>query len=889
MTDTRARLEVALAATYRIERELGQGGMATVYLAHDVKHDRKVALKVLRPELSAVIGADRFLVEIKTTANLQHPHILALYDSGQVDGTVFYVMPFVEGESLRDRLDREKQLPVGDAVRIATEVAGALDYAHRRGVIHRDIKPANILLHDGRALVADFGIALAASRTEGGSRMTETGMSLGTPHYMSPEQALGERNLDARTDVYALGCVLHEMLAGEPPFDGPTAQAIIARVMSGEPESVTVLRKSVPDHVADAILTALSKLPADRFASAAEFGAALGGGATGGFSRSGATRAAAADRRPQAARLALPAALVLATVLALWGWLRPAAAPEMLPSRLAIPAPGLGGGGVGLARRIDITRDGRMLIYNELVSGESRTMRRTLEGEEGTPLPGMPLGYTGYAVSPNGREFIATDLMMTANFRFPMDGGGGKPLPQQVAASIAVAWSSDGTLWLSPANDRARGIARIGTDGEVTHPFPPERSNLVLQWVLPGDRYALAVRSPAGTAFGTPFLLDLVTGGISPLLTTDVAEIRYTAGLLVYVLPDGSMEAVRFDPRSRQVSGSSVVLATGVAMTGSALAQIAVSDNGTIAYVPAAPRSLVLLDRAGGARTVVPEERNYHYPRFSPDGQRILTDYTSPDGRDAWTISLADGAVSRVTFDRDGHDATWEPDGRFVTYSSALRAGGALSIYRTRPGRGGEVDSLISSSSVSYPGVWLPDRSALVTAGSSLRGDSRGDIAIIRNGGRGPVEALVATRFEESHPALSRDGRWLAYTSDQSGEPEVYLRQLDGEGEQVRISLSGGTEPLWAPSGRELFYRAPAADRVVLMSASLRLGPVVTVAERRQLFDVSEMLPGTPHLNYDISPDGRTFAMVRQNPATRIMVLQNAPALFRQLERGTNR
>ena len=181
-------LTAALADRYRIERELGAGGMATVYLAQDVKHDRKVALKVLRPELSAVIGAERFLVEIKTTANLQHPHILALYDSGQVDGTVFYVMPYVEGESLRDLLDREKQLPVGDAVRIATEIAGALDYAHRHGVIHRDIKPANILLHDGRALVADFGIALAASRTEGGSRMTETGLSLGTPHYMSPER-----------------------------------------------------------------------------------------------------------------------------------------------------------------------------------------------------------------------------------------------------------------------------------------------------------------------------------------------------------------------------------------------------------------------------------------------------------------------------------------------------------------------------------------------------------------------------------------------------------------------------------------------------------------------------------------------------------------------------
>ena len=227
---------------YRIERELGAGGMATVYLAHDLKHDRKVAIKVLRPELAAVIGAARFLREIKTIATLQHPHILGLIDSGEVDGTAYYVMPFVEGESLRDRLNREKQLPIADAVRLATEVAAALDYAHRHGVIHRDIKPENIMLHDGSALVTDFGIALAVSSAGGAGRMTETGMSLGTPHYMSPKQAMGEREITARSDIYALGCVLYEMLTVEPPFEGATAQAIVARVLT---ESPRLLGRSV--------------------------------------------------------------------------------------------------------------------------------------------------------------------------------------------------------------------------------------------------------------------------------------------------------------------------------------------------------------------------------------------------------------------------------------------------------------------------------------------------------------------------------------------------------------------------------------------------------------------------------------------------------------------
>ncbi len=225
------RLGAALADRYRIERELGAGGMATVYLAQDLRHDRQVALKVLKPELAAVIGAERFLNEIKVTANLQHPHILPLYDSGEADGLLFYVMPLIEGESLHDRLIRERQLPVEDAVAITSAVAGALDYAHRHDVIHRDIKPENILLHDGQPLVADFGIALAVSEA-GGSRLTETGLSLGTPFYMSPEQATGERVIDKRSDVYSLGCVAYEMLAGEPPHTGPTSQAVIAKILT---------------------------------------------------------------------------------------------------------------------------------------------------------------------------------------------------------------------------------------------------------------------------------------------------------------------------------------------------------------------------------------------------------------------------------------------------------------------------------------------------------------------------------------------------------------------------------------------------------------------------------------------------------------------------------
>jgi serine/threonine-protein kinase len=271
VTSLQQRLESGLSGRYTIERELGQGGMAIVFLAQDLRHDRKVALKVLRPEVSAEVGAERFLREIKMAAGLTHPHILPVYDSGEADGLLFYVMPNMEGRSLRERLDGERQLPLEDALRITREVASALDYAHRHQVVHRDIKPENILLHEGAAMVADFGIGKALS---GGGSVTQTGMTLGTPAYMSPEQASGDSDIDGRSDLYSLGCVLYEMLSGEPPFTGPTAQAIIAKRFVSPIPKVRVTR-DVPEAVDEALTRALSRTPVDRFPTAAEFAVAL--------------------------------------------------------------------------------------------------------------------------------------------------------------------------------------------------------------------------------------------------------------------------------------------------------------------------------------------------------------------------------------------------------------------------------------------------------------------------------------------------------------------------------------------------------------------------------------------------------------------------------------
>ena len=460
MTDL-DRLTAALAQTYRLEKEIGKGGMATVYLGEDLRHQRRVAVKVLRPDLSAIVGAERFLNEIRVTANLQHPHILPLYDSGSADGLLFYVMPFVQGESLRDRLSREKQLPIEEAVRLAREVASALDYAHRQGVIHRDIKPENILLQDGTALVTDFGIALAVSQA-GGKRMTETGLSLGTPYYMSPEQATGDRQIDARSDIYALGAVLYEMLSGDPPHTGSTAQAIIAAVVTEEPRDIASRRPRLSPHVAEAVHRALEKLPADRFASAAEFAKALEGPATatGRFASAPAARRAA--RRPWA-RAALLASGILVGLAAGHVLFRAPVAPPETRTRLTF---------TGDASAPSVTRDGHWLAF---IRGRCRTVGGNCEGDlvaqelpRGTPsvVVAGAKEMSQAAWSPDGATLLLTMRPASGEpglYAVPRAGG----LARKVADGADLfAFANDRTVAFTSRGRRAISLADIAT-GEV--------------------------------------------------------------------------------------------------------------------------------------------------------------------------------------------------------------------------------------------------------------------------------------------------------------------------------------------------------------------------------------------------------------------------------------
>ena len=868
MTDVIARLASTLADRYRIERELGQGGMATVYLAHDVKHDRPVALKVLRPELAAILGGERFLKEIRTTANLQHPHILALHDSGEAEGLVYYVMPYVEGESLRDRLTREKQLPVDEAVRIAREVAGALDYAHRHGVVHRDIKPENILLHDGSAIVADFGIALAASRSEGSTRMTETGMSLGTPHYMAPEQAMGEREITPKADVYALGCVTYEMLTGEPPFNGPTAQAIIARVMTEEPRGLTIQRKTIPPHVESAVMTALSKLPADRFATAAEFSAALGDASAvpRTVMRTGAAPVTKARGTQWAVTAGVGALLLAAAFVAGKGSRSSDAfvtATQIIPGpdhRLAAP----------YASNLAVSPDGRSIVYIGVGKGSqgNQLYLRRLGDFTSTPIAGTADVFGDVAFSPDGRSVIYERRDYNV-MRVPVSGGQATVVAP-VSTCCTLQWTPEGTVFST-----ARGIELVPAGGGA--------SRLLGQVsILPGT----AVLLPGGKAMvyidAVParhvVFAEIGSNRRTPVpgLPDNVDDLDYADGYLL-VHAGTTLYAVRFDPASGRTSGESSVLLNDVrlgASGGFVESQLAVGGP-TLVYVPATGYNrLVLVDR-NGRETVIPESTGtFHRPRFSPDGRKISMDITRTEGRDVWVYDLDQQTLTRVTFQPNGHDAVWTPDGRTLVYAAASSSDTALGLF-SRLLDGDRVDSIIVGPTFDAPEAVLPGGDVLGYSIDPAKAHTDG--WIIRRDGSGHRDVL-ATQFDESGYAPTPDGRWLAFVTDESGRREVYLRLLEG-GPRLQVSTGGGREPRWSPDGKTLYYRTNGAADAVLMAARISLAPL-RVVSRDTMFSVADYEEADPHGNFDVDPRSGRFVFVRQQMPNEMRVIANWKAML---------
>jgi len=873
------RLTAALSDRYRLERELGQGGMATVYLAQDLRHDRRVAVKVLRPELAAVIGAERFLAEIKTTAALQHPHILPLFDSGQVaaghdggDGPqsfLFYVMPFVEGESLRDRLNREKQLPVEDAVRIAAESASALDYAHRHGVIHRDIKPENILLHDGQALVADFGIALALSAA-GGSRMTETGMSLGTPHYMSPEQAMGEREITAKSDVYALGCVTYEMLVGEPPFTGPTAQAVVARVVTEEPRSISLQRKTVPPQVNAAVIKALSKLPADRFTTAAAFAEALTSGATAPrITTPIAASRSSAKRLVPAASIGVAALIGLLVGVAGGRWTRSSApaGPVLRFSINTASDQSLSGAPVGTTA---LSPDGSALVYVGLTPRGPQLFLRRLADLTATPISGTDGGLTPF-LSPDGRWIAFFTGQGGVLKKAPISGGASQIVQANSQNLQAAAWL-DNETFLVTANDGS--LNRLNSDGSLTKIASPDaksgETSLIPVDVFPAGDAVLALGQSGGSNSLRALAIDL-TSGKRKVLLDGIAGVDYDADCLIWVQPDGNLLAAPFDTKRKELTGSAVTIAQGVRVPVGGSAQFTISHHSSLAYVPEIPFDLAMVDRSGRWQPMAEIKRRFHSPRFSPDGRQVAMDFSQQGSRDVWLLDLREHALTRLTFDNTGHDPIWAPDGQRIAYLHT--SNGNIGIFERNVDGSGGSDSVLVGQSNLTAGSFSRDGKTMVVVATGEKGDF--DLDTMSLSGTRTLQPLLNTSFNEAWPALSPDGRWLAYESDESGQPEIYVRGFRGTGGKYIVSQSGGSEPTWSRDGRELFYRGVTAQGTSLIAAALQTAPEFRVVSRAPLFDVEPFEGASPHANYDVAPDGKGFVMVHQGQLSQIIVVQN--------------
>ena len=861
------RLTQALNDRYRIERELGQGGMATVYLARDIKHHRPVAIKVLHPELSAMLGSERFLKEIELTANLQHPHILPLFDSGEADGLLYYVMPFVDGETLRTRLEREQQLPIAEAVRITIDVADALAYAHRHSVVHRDIKPENILLHDGRPLVADFGIALAVQQA-GGSRMTQTGMSLGTPQYMAPEQAMGDRHVDHRTDIYALGVVAYEMLAGEPPFIGPSSQAIVARVMTEKPRSLRSLRDTVPAHVAEAVHTALQKLPADRFPSASEFARALGNPAF--HATVPITAVEGTDPR---ARKLTPAILVLGGIalalgaLAAWGWLRqgPEAAPRIawqFPVSIPDSAP--------LTSSFAISNDGAFLVYGGGNLGNRRIWLRRADATTPTPIEGTENG-TQPAISPDGRR--VSFQRPGQLYLVPVEGGKATMVADSLMLNTQAVWLDDYHLVFANQGGLEKVDVRGGGREPVTHLDSATGEGLHIRpSLLPDDGFVFSVQ-PANDASPTATRIAVTNpgGGHSILMPGVLARYAHPGHLLV-VRADGVLLAVPFDVAARRVSGSPRTVATGLAVAAFGLPGVAVSPSGRIAFVMGSPLPLSELVRVlrNGQATPVDADwaESFGSVAVSRDGRRVAVSLYTLASEEIQVRDLLTGGIIRIMLPGiQLRSPSFSPVDTTIVFSGVSTT--RMGVYRVAPGSSSPPELLVQLTNSPSGPMLSPDGRTLYYHTS--RGSAADLFAQPLDSLGGSPDPILATPAQERSPVPSPDGRWLAYASDESGRFEVFVRSADlGRTERWQVSRSGirTNPPRWSRDGRELFY----VSRDSMIAARVAPGEEFAIVGQTTLFSM------TPYLSFDVMPDGG-FMMVRPRAldpgAQQLMMLEH--------------
>ena len=871
MADLGTQLQAGIGSNYTIEREIGRGGMATVYLARDARHNRRVAVKVLSPELGAVLGVERFLSEIQVTANLQHPNLLPLFDSGQANGLLYYVMPYIEGESLRARLKREKQLPIDSALHIATSVASALDYAHRHGVIHRDLKPENILLHEGQPLVADFGIALAVSHA-GGERITQTGLSLGTPQYMSPEQATGDHVIDARSDVYSLGAVTYEMLTGEAPHTGNTAQAIIAKVLTDKPRSLRLARDTAPVHVEQAVETALAKLPADRFATAQDFANALAGKGvaipTG--IRTPASFMQARVSRPRWRLAVAGVVLVAATSAATWVVARGSNGDSDRVLKYTIPLQQESQVGGVFGRPYGISNDGRQIAYSATrLTGKQKIYLRSEVDPYVHEVPGTENGDQP-TFSPDGK-WIAFGV--GNSIRKVQISTGATVTLATVQSLRGLAWTKSGLivvgvnagpLLVVPENGgEPKVLTKLDATIDQDHRWPT---------VLPDGKTILFEEFRPGGAAASEVAATTLDDGSVHSLGIAAYPIGVLDGRIAYVAPSGTLLTAPFDAKALRVTGASTPHLTDVFINpASTSAFIALSHSGSLIYqIGSARNQMVLSDLRGAAKNLGLPSDQYMFPRFSPDGQRVAVTIGSGAGLDIWVYDRRSGTIERLTSTGHAERPEWTPDGKRVLYKSDRTVSWQAADHGTE-------EVIWSRSRINALEVVIApkgDQLLMRVSGPEIAQDMV--YSPIRDSAMTPV--IKGSGFGKYGIRYSPDGKWVAYASEESGAMQAYVTPFPGPGPRIQVSLDGGVEPLWSRDGRKLFY----ARGRTLFAASLTFAPEFRVLRRDSLFTGEYFFP-INKANYDVSPDGQSVLLLLGDySATAAVVVHNWAAELRR-------
>ena len=827
--------------------------MGVVYRARDSRLQRDVALKVVHPHLLDANHLDRLRREARVLAALGHPSVASVYELGETDGMAFVVMEFVPGETLADRLVAGP-LPASDVVRIACQLAAALESVHDKGLIHRDLKPANIkLTPDGVVKVLDFGLAKTTRGSDGshsdlltGSVKTREGVIAGTMGYMSPEQARGQE-IDRRTDIWAFGCVLYEMIVGRPAFAGPTTADTIAAVME-RPVNWTAIPADAAPAITRVLRRCLQRDPKQRLRDIADARLEL----------EDTTTDAAASTAPATRKWLWIGTTtgLLATGFALGALTMPTTRSTSdidRPAHFVVPLPSTPLGALDFPSAV-ISPDGTRIVYVGSRGGRTQMFQRILNAIDPVPIAGTTNAISPF-FSPDGQwvAFFSDGQLKKVNLQ------GGQPIALcDAPVGLGGSWGSHDVIAFAAAT--GSGLSRVSADGGTTQRLTMldvaqgEFSHRWPQWLPDGETILFTV-GMSGTWSNAEIVAQSVTSGKRTVLVRGGTNPHYLSdGSLLYA-QNGRIMRVALDASSLTISGSPVAVLEDVRQSADGGAQLSVARTGSAVFIPGGPdaseRRLVSVSRNGISTPFAAPPGAYAFPRASPDGQKLIVATESPT-RDLWLYDVTSGTTAQITFDAGATSPVWTRDAKRVTFSSTQV--GALNLFTTVIGEGGRSERLAPNENQQFPGAWIPDGALVFTEQRPATGR---DILILNAGERTP-RPLLESRADESSPKISPDGRWLAYVINEGARNDVYVAPISNPARARRVSVEASSEPVWAPGGRELYYRQGTAMMSATIDASGRVQ-----SSPRTLFE-GDFVRGTlDAANYDVLPDGR-FVMVQR-------------------------